>query len=368
MFRPLLAVVLVIHSLIHLMGVAKAFGWARLPQLTLPFSRPAGLLWALAAVLCGAAAIMLFAAPRIWWMVGAAALVVSQGAIATAWADARFGTVANVILLAGVAFGYLHDGPRGFDATYARDATAVLAGNGPDTLLTEADLAALPPLVQRYVRQSGAVGQPRVRNFRVHFRGQIRSGPRARWMAFTGEQVNGIAPPSRLFLMDGSLLGVPFQAFHRFVGAAATMQVKVAALVPMVDARGPAMNEAETVTLLNDLCVFAPGGLPHAGLHWEPLDSLRVRATFRNAGQTVHAVLQFSEGGELVNFFSDDRGAISADGRTVTKMRWSTPVKAYATFGGHRLTTGGEGVWDAPDGEYSYIRLEVISVEYNVRR
>jgi len=69
-----------------------------------------------------------------------------------------------------------------------------------------------------------------------------------------------------------------------------------------------------------------------------------------------------------VNFFSDDRGAISADGRTVTKMRWSTPVKAYATFGGHRLTTGGEGVWDAPDGEYSYIRLEVISVEYNVRR
>jgi hypothetical protein len=78
-------------------------------------------------------------------------------------------------------------------------------------------------------------------------------------------------------------------------------------------------------------------------------------------------VLTFSEGGELVNFVSDDRGVLSADGETVTKMRWSTPVRAYATYGGHRLTTGGEGIWNAPGGEYSYIRLEVVSVEYNAR-
>lgn len=48
-------------------------------------------------------------------------------------------------------------------------------------------------------------------------------------------------------------------------------------------------------------------------------------------------------------------------------MQWLTPVNAYATFGGHRLTTGGEGVWNAPEGAYSYIRLDVVSVEYNVR-
>lgn len=367
MFRSLLAVLLVIHSLIHVMGFAKSFGWATLPQLTQSISRPAGLLWALAAVLCGATAVTLSAAPGAWWMLGAVALVVSQAAITTAWTDARFGTVANVILLFGVVVGFLHDGPRGFNAMYARDVAAVLANAVPDTLLTEADLAALPPVVQRYVRQSGAVGQPYVRSFRVRFRGEIRNGPKAAWMAFTGEQVNGLAPRSRFFLMDASMFGVPVQAFHRYVGAAATMQVKVAALVPMVNAAGDAMNEAETVTLLNDLCVFAPGALPRAGMRWEPLDLLHVRVTFENAGQTVHAVLQFSEAGELVNFVSDDRGVLSADGRTVTKMRWSTPVRAYATYGGHRLTTGGEGVWTTAEGEYSYIRLEVISVEYNVR-
>ena len=55
------------------------------------------------------------------------------------------------------------------------------------------------------------------------------------------------------------MFGVPFQAFHRFVGPSATIRVKVASVVMMVDAKGPEMDEAETVTLFNDLCVFGRG-------------------------------------------------------------------------------------------------------------
>jgi hypothetical protein len=39
-----LAVLLVIHGLLHLMGFLKAFGLAELPQLTGPISQPLGLL------------------------------------------------------------------------------------------------------------------------------------------------------------------------------------------------------------------------------------------------------------------------------------------------------------------------------------
>ncbi len=368
MFRAVFAAVLVVHAFIHLLGVAKAFGWAELPQLTQHLSRPVGLLWLAAALLTGAAVVLLFAAPRLWWIVGAVALLASQGAIATAWADARFGTVANVILLGGVLLGFLHDGPRSFNAQYARDVAAVLATGTSNALLTDADLAPLPSVVQRYVRQSGAVGQPRVRNFRLRFRGRIRSGREARWMPFSGAQVNGVVPAARIFLMNASMFGVPFAAFHRYVGATATMRVKVASLATMVDARGAEMDAAETVTLLNDLCLFASGALPFVHIRWEPIDALRVRAVFDNAGHTVRADLAFNEAAELVNFVSDDRGAMSADGRTITRMRWSTPVSAYATFGGHHLPTGGDGVWYAPDGTYSYIHFEVRSVEYNVRR
>ena len=39
------------HGLIHLMGFAKGFGYADLPQLTQPISRACGLAWLAAALL-----------------------------------------------------------------------------------------------------------------------------------------------------------------------------------------------------------------------------------------------------------------------------------------------------------------------------
>jgi hypothetical protein len=364
--KPLFAVFLIIHGLIHLMGTLKAFGVAGIPQLTQPIAGPLGLFWLLAAALLVVTAISLFTWPQWWWVVGAAALVVSQIVIVTSWADARYGTIANVILFAGVALGFLSQGPWSFRAEYDREVAQGLGRTVATPLLTEADLANLPAVVQRYIRLNGAVGQPRVQNFRARFHGQIRSGPDARWMPLTGEQYNFYDQPARLFLMDASLFGIPFQAFHRFIGPSATMRVKVASAVTVVDAKGPEMDEAETVTLFNDLCVFAPGALIDPRIQWQVIDPHTVSASFTHGSHTIRAVLSFNDRGELTNFAADGRAAASADGKSFTKMRWSTPVGDYREFGAHRLMARGEGVWHAPAGDYSYLRFDLDAIEYNV--
>lgn len=93
--RTTIAIVLVLHGLIHLMGFAKAFGLAELPQLTHPISKPMALLWLLAAVLLVAAATALFALPPWWWVAGILAIVISQAVIITSWNDAKYGTIAK---------------------------------------------------------------------------------------------------------------------------------------------------------------------------------------------------------------------------------------------------------------------------------
>ena len=93
--KILFAAFLVAHGLIHLLGTAKAFGVAEIPQLTQQISGPLGILWLLAAVLFLGAAISLFTWPQWWWVVGAGAIVVSQAVIVTSWSDARYGTIAN---------------------------------------------------------------------------------------------------------------------------------------------------------------------------------------------------------------------------------------------------------------------------------
>lgn len=100
-------------------------------------------------------------------------------------------------------------------------------------------------------------------------------------MPFTGEQVNTYrAQPSRLFLMDATRFGIPVDVLHAYRGSSATMRVEACSLVPMVNADGPDLDRAETVTLFNDLCLLAPGALIVARIIWHTIDADHIRGTF----------------------------------------------------------------------------------------
>ncbi len=363
----LFAGIIGLHGLIHLMGFAKAFGYASLPQLVQPISRVMGLVWLAAAALTLGASAASLAWPRSWWWVGAASVLLSQLVIFSSWSDAKFGSLANLAVAAGAALSFATYGPGSFHAEFDREAAKAIARGASAPILSEADLASLPDPVRRYVRLAGAVGQPRVRSFHATFTGRIRGGPKAAWMTFTGEQYNFYGPAERLFIIDAAMYGVPVVAFHRFQGASATMRVKVASVFPMVNASGPEMLRAETVTLFNDLCVFAPGALVDSAIRWREVDPTHAAGRYSREGVDVEALLTFDPQGRLVDFVSDDRLAGSPDGKTFTPMRWSTPLQNYRTFGAVTVSASGAGRWHPPGDEaYNYIELELSGIRYNV--
>ena len=367
--RWTVAVIVVLHGLIHLLGVVKGLGWGEVTQLTEPISTTMGLMWLAATALVVVAGAMLAVAARGWWDVGLAAAVVSQTVILSSWTDAKAGTLVNILLFIASGYGLASQGRRSLRADYRRRVAATLAHPLQTGVVTEVDLQALPGPVAAYVRQSGAVGQSRVTNFRAAIHGRIRSGPGKPWMSFTGEQVNSYgAAPSRLFFIDAALFGLPIDVLHVFVGPSATMRVRVCSLIPLVNAAGPQLDRAETVTLFNDLCVLAPAGLIGAPITWQELDEHHIRAVFTNGPHTVTANLVFNDEQELTDFDSDDRLSVSNDGKTFTPQRWSTPLRHYGAFGSRRLATYGEGHWHAPEpkGEFSYLEFHLDAITYNV--
>ncbi len=191
-----IVVVVLVHGLIHLLGAAKGFGWAQVSQLKEPISPAIGSIWLAAGALAVIAGVLLAAGVRWWWVVGAVALVASQTVIVTSWNDAKFGTIANIILLAAVVYGYASQGPTSYRAEYRQLAETAFSAPVADVPVTEADLASLPPQVAAYLRRCGVVGQSRVRvtNFRALIRGRIRAAGHSAWMTFTGEQVNTYGP------------------------------------------------------------------------------------------------------------------------------------------------------------------------------
>ena len=366
--RWIVVAVIVVHGLLHLLGAAKGLGWADVSQLTRPISTGMGIAWLTTAVLVTCAGLLLALSVRWWWMVGAVAFVASQAMIFTAWTDARAGTVANIVLLLTVVYGYASQGPTSYRAEFRRRSQTALAEPVAGTVVTEADLGGLPDLVAAYVRQSGAVGQPRVTNFHARISGRIRSGATKPWMPFRGEQVNTCGTdPVRLFFIDATMLGLPVDVLHVFVGPSATMRVKAGSIVRMVNAAGPEMDQGETVTVFNDLCVLAPSALLDAPIAWEAVDSHHVRGAFTRGAHTVTALLMFNDAHELIDFVTDDRTAASPDGKHFVTQRWSTPLRGYRSFGAIRIAAVGEGRWHAPDpeGEFTYIDFHVDDIAYN---
>lgn len=362
-------VVLVVHGLIHLLGAAKGFGWAAVSELTSPVGPAMGAAWFAAGSLVIAAAVCLASEVRGFGVVGGVAVIASQTMIFTSWRDAQAGSLANLILLAAVIYAYAARGPTSYATEYRREVAGELSTLSSQLEVTEADVASLPPVVAAYVRRSGAVGKPRITDLRARIHGRIRATASAAWMPFIGEQVNTYgAQPSRLFLMDATWFGIPVDVLHVYRGSSATMRVRACSLVPMVNAAGPDLDRAETVTLFNDLCLLAPAALIGAAITWHSIDAHRIRGTFTNGSHTVSAELVFDHDHELVDFVSDDRLRASTDGKSFTRQRWSTPVRGRRSEDGRQFITAGEGRWHAPtpEGEFTYLEFHIDETTYNL--
>lgn len=231
--------------------------------------------------------------------------------------------------------------------------------------LSKEETAHLPACVQKYLDYTCATGKSKPQNVCIKFDADMYRKPGDKPMRSHSVQYNFYGNYSRLFLMKASKIGIPFRALHLYINEEAIFQVKVAEMIKVVDVKGEELTTAETVTLLNDMCILAPGCLVDKRLAWSEIDSLSTKVTFTNGKYIVSAILYFNELGELINFMSDDRSALQDDG-TVKKFRWTTPVSNYKEFDGRKIPTEGKTIWHYPEGDFTYGVFTLKSIQYNV--
>jgi hypothetical protein len=232
-------------------------------------------------------------------------------------------------------------------------------------ILTKNDMQHLPEPVKKYIRYAGFVGKEKITNVFLKANGQIRSSEKSGWMQFTSEQYNFFENPFRAFYIRAVKMGVPAVGLHLYKNEEATMVIKLLNLFKVVDAKGPEMNQAETVTVLNDMCFMAPGSLISKNITWETMDAGQVKATFTNGQITISAILTFDEEGKLVNFLSFDRFETS-DGKIYINNPWETPVKEYRKIGDYYLPSKADVIYKRPEGDFCYLEFRLEEIKYNI--
>lgn len=356
-------ILVLLHGLIHLLGFVKGFGLKEVKQLTLPISKATGIFWLLAFGLFALFALaQLLQSKHAWWL-GFIAVLISQILIFMCWRDARFGTIPNIIVLivAFVSFGAFLLKSE-FEGNVKED---FLSNNAASvSILEESDMQNLPEIVKKYLYYTKSVGQPKVRNFRSEFTGGIRGKEGDEFMQFQSVQYNFFTRPSRYFYMQAKQKGLPATGLHQYEKETASFRIKVLNWFTVVNAQGDKLNQAETVTLLNDMILIAPPSIIDKRITWENVNDTTVKCYFNNNGLKVSAVVYFNSDGKLLNFISNDR--YETDGVAYNNYPWETPVEEYIMMNGYYLPGKAKLIYRKPEGPFTYGEFVYKSVKFNV--
>ncbi len=361
--RIVFLVIVTLHTLIHLMGFVKAFQWVDIPQLTQPIAKPAGMLWLLATVLFLAGTMCYLFKMDSWWMVMLAAVLLSQVLIIGSWQDAKFGTIANVIILVGSIIGY---GTWSFNKTANREVASLqnAADTSTEQTVTKESIAHLPPVIQKWMDQSGVTGKKFVRTVYLQQQGQMRTKPDGSWMPFTAQQYFTTRPPGFCWIADVQAApGIRLKGLDRFKEGKGHMLIELLGLVPVVNAKGEEIDQGTMVRYLAEIVWFPSAALTDA-ITWEQLNDSSAKATMTYQGTTASATFHFASNG-LVQSIDAERYYNRQNGSTLEQWHIDNDLASYQEIDGYKVPTKSTVTWRLAEGDFQWLTLNIKDVQYH---
>ena len=363
MARIIFAVLVGVHGLIHVLGFLKAFGFARLTQLSQSISKPAGVTWAVTSGLFIAAAALFGLKVDWWWIVGLLAVVPSQALIIGSWQDARFGTILNVVLLVGILLGF---GAWNFDRKVSGEIEMVLAGEASagEDVVTGESIDRLPQPVQKWLRSAGVPGTEKIRTVKLSQTGELRLNPDQSWSSVKAEQYVNTEDPAFLWRVNMSLFWVvPVSGRDRFADGKGDMEIKIGSLFPVVNSSSnEQLNQAALQRYLAEIGWYPTAALG-SYISWEEIDERTAEATMEYKGTSGSVTFHFTEDYDLEK--------ISAmryrdSGEDAEKREWIGEIRETKVIDGLRVPGKVDISWVLDDGVFTWYRFEVTDMELGV--
>ncbi len=362
MVRIIFAIFIVLHGLIHVMGFMRAFNLATISQLTQSISKPAGLLWFLTALLFLAVFIVFLINKEWWWMIAAPAILFSQLLIIFYWQDAKFGTIANVIILAAtiVAIGNWQ-----FHTMVQKELKSLANLTIPEKkVLTKEMIETLPLVVQKWMQRSNVLGKEIVQTVYLEQTGEMRTTPDSKWMPFEANQWFTTGEPGFIWIVDVKAApGIHLKGRDKYEDGKGHMLIKLLSLFTVADATG---SETDQGTLLRYLAeiIWFPSAAVYDYIKWEQIDPQTAKATMTFCGITASGFFKFDMNNDVISFEAR-RYFDRKDGATLEGWFIEADPDGYKEFNGIRIPARGTVTWRLKEGDYTWLKLEIEDIQYN---
>ena len=362
MLKTVFILVIVIHGLIHLLGFVKAFDMANITELSIPISKPLGVTWLAAAILFLTTALLYIMSYRTWPFIAVIAIILSQIIIFTAWGDAKFGTIANVIILL-VALPAMGDWFFHNKVSSEQGYLLEQVSQPGDKRVQKEGIEHLPKIVQVWLQNSGVLGKPAATFVRLQQTGQMKTEPEGKWMDFSAIQYFDTVQPSFVWKVDVSMLPlITLTGRDKLKDGQGEMLIKLLSLVNVVNEKqNEQINTGTLIRYLGEICWF-PAAALNDYINWEEIDELSAKATLTVNGEEVSGIFRFSEEGDFTSFEAE---RYYGGGEQAILQRWIVDATEYSTLDGYRIPTKLKVTWKLPSGDFTWLNLEIIDLDIN---
>jgi len=351
-----------LHGLIHILGFLKGSGFKEVRELTLPVSKPEGIIWLSATSLFVLFAILFITGNKYAWLAGIAAVIVSQVLIILFWKDAAFGTLPNVLILAVSVFSF---GTFSFNKLIEHETNLILSQNNPknEKIITESDIESLPGPVKKWLSHSGAVGRPYVNVGKVLQKAEMKLKPEQEsWMDATAVQYTTIGNPAFIWSVDVKINRVlSFKGRDRFENGKGRMLIKMNSLINIVNDHGEKLDEGTLQRYLGEM-VWFPSLALSRHITWEALNDSTARATMNYNGTTGSGTFYFNAAGDVTRFSALRYKGNEPDAR---RHEWVMEIEGYNIFEGIKVPAEMSASWILEDGAWTWLKMEVTEIKYN---
>lgn len=363
MIRIIISVIVLVHGLIHVMGFVKAFGLAEMNQLKLTISKPLGLVWLFAALLCMLVGIFVLLNKQWVWIPAIIAVAASQVLIILSWQDAKFGTIPNLIIMIFAIFIF---SAWNFNTQIDKELDSILlqAKGGDRKIVNEQMLAPLPSSVQKWLKQSGVVGREEIQTAHFKQKGQMKLQPDQKgWAPAKVDQYVTTISPGFLWKVNMKMYSVlDIAGRDKFQQGNAAMTIKIGSLFPVVNTTNNEKTNQSTMQRFLMELPWYPSAALSPYITWEEVDENTAIATMNYQGVEGSATFYFNQAGEFLKVSamrykdSDEKAKL---------VECIGEAKAYRVVDGIRIPTKMNVTWILDDGPFTWYKLEILKAEYN---
>ena len=265
-----------------------------------------------------------------------------------------FIVLAVVVVLVGVV---VNVNRLRFDRRTTREMGA-LSAVSPSHLPLPA-VVSLPPPVERY-RQLAVGERTPIRTLKMRHAGTFWTSPTAKPTSIRGLQFFTADPPG--FVWTGRIRmapGVWIDARDMFAAGEGSMRVLLDDTVPLVDAKGAAIDQGAALRILAEMPWFPTALFDSRYVRWSPIDVDHAKATLRLGRQQVSCVFEFGPEGLPV------RSSAERPRETGEMRPWGGTYKDYRIAAGMRVPFEVEVTWQLESGPYTYAHWLIDSFEYD---